>query len=68
MRIEVYKVLVEPTKLYSEGMGFDDCGAPIEFIGFTKEIANIGEAIEDYEDDNTIGRPTIYLKPWQLKQ
>lgn len=67
MRIEVYKVHLEPTKLFSEGVGYDDYGEVVEFIGNTKEMTNINEAIEDFEDDNTLGRPTVYLKPWQYQ-
>ena len=64
-RITVHKIVIKEGSLFSEGIGFDDQGEPTEFIGHTSEMKNILQAIEDYEDDHSIGLPTIYLKPWQ---
>ena len=64
-RITVHKVIVKEGSLFSPGIGFDDYAKPIDFIGHTDEMKNIKEAIEDFEDDHKVGRPTIFLKPWQ---
>ena len=63
MRITIHKVLLEPTKLFSKGIGYDDFGEVVEFIGHTKEMSNINDEIQGSEDDEL---PSIYLKPWQL--
>ena len=64
-RVTVHKVSVNQDSWVSAGIGFDDDGVPVEFIGHTKTMSNIGEALEDFEDDNSLGRPAIYLESWQ---
>ena len=64
-RIEVRAVNILDGKLFSNGIGFDDEGAPVDFIGHTSEMLNIKSALDDYDEDHSLGRPSIWLKPWQ---
>lgn len=64
-RITVHKVMPSIGSLFSSGIGFDDEGTPVDFIGHTAEMLNIKHAIDEYEDGDADGRPTIHLKPWQ---
>lgn len=63
--ITVHAVTLNNGSLFSRGIGFDEEGNPIDFIGHTPEMRNINESLEDFEDDNSLGRPSIWLKPWQ---
>lgn len=67
MRIEIYKVTLEPTKLFSSGQGYDDYGEVVSFIGDTKEMTNIKTALDEALDEDS-DRPSIYLKPWQYEK
>ena len=64
-RITVHKVVPSEGSLFSSGIGFDDEGNPVDFIGHTDEMKNILTAVEEYDDGDADGRPTIFLKPWQ---
>lgn len=64
-RITVHKVMPSEGSLFSSGIGFDDDKQPIDFIGHTAEMLNIKTAIDEYEDGDADGLPTIFLKPWQ---
>jgi len=64
-RITVHKVIPSEGSLFSSGIGFDHDGNPIEFIGKTHEMKNIKTALDEFEDGDADGRPTIYLHAWQ---
>ena len=64
-RVTVHAVTICDDKPVSKGVGFDDAGELIEFIGHTRDMKNIRESLEDFEDDESLGRPSIYLHPWQ---
>jgi hypothetical protein len=63
--ITVHAVKVKEGSLFSSGLGFDNEGNATEFIDHTQTIKNIQSGLEDFEDNITDGRPTIWLKPWQ---
>ena len=64
-RITVHAVNLKEGSLFSNGIGFDTEGNPVDFIGNTHEMKNIKQAVEEFDDGDSDGRPTIWLKPWQ---
>lgn len=64
--ITVHKIVVRPAEVYSNGIGFDDNGETVEFIGLTKTMENIDKDLQDFEDFPMNGRPRVYLEAWQI--
>lgn len=66
-RVEIHRIDIENGSLFSFGIGIDEIGDYIRFIGHTKTMMNINEDLEDFEDHPEHGRPAIYLEAWQIQ-
>lgn len=66
-RVEIARIDIKQGSLFSFGVGMDESGDMINFIGHTKTMMNIQEDLEDFEEHPEHGRPAIYLEAWQLQ-
>lgn len=67
-RVEVQNITIRQGCLYSKGIGLDDNGDFIHFIGHTCEMMNIQNDLYDFEENPEHGRPRIYLHHWQERR
>lgn len=63
--VTVRAVKIQEGKLFSSAIGFGHEGKPIDFIDHTSTLLNVKKALEDFEEGDADGRPTVWLKPWQ---
>ena len=66
-RLEIQRIDVSHGSLFSKGVGIDEIGDYINFIGHTRTMANILEDLEDFEEHPEHGRPAIYVEGWQIQ-
>ena len=63
--VTVHAVKIKEGSLFSNAIGFDHDGNPIDFIDHTSTLLNVKKALEDFEEGDADGRPSVWLKPWQ---
>jgi hypothetical protein len=66
-RVEIQRIDISQGSLFSFGVGMDETGDCINFIGHTNTMINILEDLEDFEEHPEHGRPAIYLESWQIQ-
>lgn len=66
-RVEVSRIDISEGSLYSKGVGMDETGDMVDFIGYTVVMQNILDDLIDFEEIPEHGRPAIYLEAWQVQ-
>ncbi len=66
-RVSIQRIDLSRGSLYSKGVGIDESGDIVDFIGHTVTMERILDDLEDFEQYPEHGRPAIYLEGWQVQ-